>query len=335
MFGVKAWMNAQRKKGASHLLATRGIAGFVALACTLLIGLEVSRVVSQYSEVITDARKDTANLTSSLLQHAELTFRTADAILIGAVERLEREPMDPAARERMKAWFVREIQNSPEFIAFGVLNEKGTMVVSLLHDGNNSHFGDREYFSYHRTHDDNVLRISSPVRSEAAGGWLIPVTRRFNKPDGSFGGVAVAAVNPQYFQNIYDRLDLGDNSAVLLTTTDGTLLVRRPFVEANVGRDMRSSKIFQALQRAPSGSLEIKASIDGVERFNSYEKGNTYPVFVVVAQNMDSLLAPWKAGAVRRLIETAAIASFILVMGAFVWRVTREIGRAQSELQSQ
>jgi len=56
-----------------------------------VVGLEVSRVVSHRSEVIADARKDTANLTSSLIQHAELTFRTADAVLIGVVERLERE----------------------------------------------------------------------------------------------------------------------------------------------------------------------------------------------------------------------------------------------------
>jgi len=333
MFGVRAWMERKRKKGGSHLLATRGIAWFVALACTVLVGLEVSRVISQYSEVIADARKDTANLTSSLLQHAELTFRTADAILLGAVERLEHEPLNAGARERMQAWFVKEVKNSPEFVAFGVLDEKGVMVVSLLHDSAQARFGDRDYFIYHRAHDDNVVRISSPVRSEASGEWLIPVTRRFNKPDGSFGGVAVAAVNPRYFQDIYDRLELGDNSAVVLATTEGTLLVRRPFVEANVGRDMSQSKVFEALQKAPSGSLEIKASIDGVMRYSTYEKGNTYPIFLVVAQNMDALLAPWKRAAIRRLIETVAITSFILLMGAIVWRATRDLARNSQELR--
>jgi diguanylate cyclase (GGDEF)-like protein len=333
MFGVKAWMKAKRSGGGTaHLLATWGIAWFVALACTVLIGLEVSRVVAQRSQVIANARLQTANLTRSLTQHAELTFRTADAILIGAVERLENEKLDSQARERLKAWFAREVKNSQQFIAFGVLDEGGTMVVNLLGENAPAQFADREYFIYHRSHNDDALRISRPVRSQS-NGWLIPVTRRFNKPDGTFGGVALAAINPRYFQDFYDRLELVDNSAVLLMSTDGTLLVRRPFVEANVGRDMTGSVIFSQLQKAPSGSLEIKASIDGVTRFNSYERAQTYPIFVAVAQNMDELLAPWKANAVRRLIETATITSFILLMGAFVWRATKNLAGNSIELR--
>ena len=321
MFGPKARLKAS---GTAHLLATRGIAWFVALACTIVVGLEVARVASHHSEVIVDARKDTANLTSSLIQHAELTFRTADAVLIGVVERLERETLDAAGRERMKAWFKREVKNSAQFTAFGVMDDKGTMVVNLLGENAPSQFADREYFIYHRSHDDDTLRIGRPVHSQS-NGWLIPVTRRFNKPDGSFGGVALAAIDPNYFQEMYDRLDLGDNSAVVLVTNDGTLLVRRPFVEANIGRDMTQSKIMAAVKQAPSGSLEIKASIDGVSRFNSYEQGRSYPIVVAVAQNMDELMAPWKASAVRRLVEAAAIACFILLMGAFVWRATRNL----------
>jgi diguanylate cyclase (GGDEF)-like protein/PAS domain S-box-containing protein len=332
MFGVKAWMKAKRSGGGTaHLLATWGIAWFVALACTVLIGLEVSRIVAQRSTVIANARLQTANLTRSLLQHAELTFRTADAILIGVVERLEHEKSDDGARERLKAWFSREVKNSAQFTAFGVLDEYGTMIVNLLGENAPAQFADREYFLYHRSHKDDVLRIGRPVRSQS-NGWLIPVTRRFNKPDGSFGGVALAAINPLYFQDFYDRLELVGNSAVILVSTDGTLLVRRPFVEANIGRDMTNSKIFAQLKNAPSGSLEIKASIDGVTRFNSYEQGHTYPIFVAVAQSMDELLAPWKANAIRRLIETAVISGLILLMGVCVWCATKNLAGNSIEL---
>ena len=321
-----------KSSSTAHLLATRGIAWFVALACIIVFGLEISRVIVNRTEVIADARKDTANLTSSLIQHAELTFRTADAVLIGVVERLERETLDAAGRERMKAWFKREVKNSEQFVAFGVLDEHGTMIVNLLGENAPSQFADREYFIYHRSHDEDALRIGRPVHSQS-NGWLIPVTRRYNKPDGTFGGVALAAIDPHYFQEIYDRLDIGSNSAVILATTEGTLLVRRPYVEANIGRDMSQSRIVAALKEAPSGSLEIKASIDGVVRFNSYEQGHSYPIVVAVAQNMDELMAPWKEGAIRRLIEAGAIACFILLMGAFVWRATKDLARNSVTLQ--
>ncbi|MGA2054876.1 MAG: EAL domain-containing protein [Bradyrhizobium sp.] len=334
MFGVKAWMKARRSGiGTAHLLATRGIAWFVALACTLMVGLEVTRVITQHSEIIANARKDTANLTGSLIQHAELTFRTADAVLIGSVERLEDETLDAAGRNRLKSWFARQVQNSTQFVGFGIVNSGGAMIVNTFDVKEQAKFNDRDYFIYHSQHDDNKLRIGRPVRGRSSDVWVIPVSRRFNKADGTFGGVAVAAINPRYFQDIYDRLDLGNNSAVVLATTEGTLLVRRPFVEANIGRDMTQTNIFARLQEAPSGSLEIKASIDGVTRYNSYEKGNTYPIFVVVAQNMEELLAPWRTSTIRRLIETAAITCSILLMGVFVWRATKDLARNSLELR--
>ena len=333
MFGVKAWMRARRAgRSTAHVLATWGVAWFVALACTVLIGLEAYRVTARRSMIIADERKATANLASSLIQHAELTFRTADAILIGGVERLEQEKLDAAQRERLKAWFAREVKTSTQFVAFGVIDENGTMVVNLFGEDDRAHFADREYFLYHRTHDDGALRIGRPVRSQS-NGWLIPVTRRFNKADGTFGGVAIAGIDPRYFQDIYDRLELNNNSAVMLATTGGTVLVRRPFAEADVGRDMSQSTIVAQLNKAPSGSVEIQSPIDGVTRFNSYDQGRSYPVFITVAQDMDELLAPWRASAIRRMIETAAIAGFFLLMGVFVWRAAKELARNSNALR--
>ena len=326
-------MKAGSAKSANHRRATWGIAGFVALACAAVIGLESSRIVTQRADVIADARLDTANLTSSLIQHAELTFQTADAILISIVERLEHETPNAAERPRLKALFAREVSHSPQFISFAVIDSDGAMIVSTFGETRAGQFSDREYFAYHRANNNDELHIGAPIRGRRAEGWIIPVSRRFNKPDGTFGGVAVATINPRYFQDAYDRLELGQNSAVILVSTSGTLLVRRPFVEANVGRDMTNSVIFAQLKQAPKGSLEIKASIDGVLRFNSYERGHTYPIFVAVAQNMDELLAPWRASTERRLIEVAVLSAFILVMGAFVWRAARGLAEHSTKLR--
>ena len=320
------------ENSSTQFIATWGILGFVTAACAVLIGFETLRVVNQRSELLADARKDTANLTSSLIQHAELTFRTADAILIGLVERLEHEPLGPEERQRLKTWFLQEIRHSSQFISFGVIDRDGTMVVSTAGETEPGQFSDREYFNYHRTHEDDAIHIGNPISRRAAEqGWIIPVTRRFNGPDGSFGGVAVAAIDPNYFQDIYDRLQLGNNGAVLLASLNGKLLVRRPFVEANVGRDLSLGGLFAQLKNAPAGTIEIAASIDGVRRLNSYDRGHTYPIMVAVAQNMDELLAPWKQSAMRRMAEVGAIVAFIVLMGGFVWRAT--IGLAANSIE--
>jgi diguanylate cyclase (GGDEF)-like protein len=312
-------------RGSSHILATWGIAGFIAATCAVLIGLELSNIIDQRSAVLAEGRKETANLASSLIQHAELTFGTADAILIGVVDRLEHEGIGSETGPRLKAWFVEEVRSSTQFVNFAVIDSEGTMIASTFGDKPPTQFSDREYFIYHRTHDDNVLHIGDPIRGRSADGWLIPVTRRINHADGTFGGVAVAAINPKYFQGIYDRLNLGNNSAVVLASLKGSLLVRRPFAETNVGQDMSQSGIFAQLKRAPVGSIEMTSSTDGVRRLNSYEQGHTYPLVVAVALNMTELLAPWRQSAIHRLAETSIIVAFILLMGAFVWRATRTL----------
>jgi diguanylate cyclase (GGDEF)-like protein/PAS domain S-box-containing protein len=333
MFGPKTPAKGRRfENGSTHILATWGIVGFIAAACAVLIGLETSRIISQRSEVLADSRKDTANLTSSLIQHAELTFRTADAILIGVVERLEHETLDAEARQRLKAWFAQELRQSSQFVGFAIIDSDGMMVVTST-GKEPSNFSDREYFIYHRMHDDRDFRIGEPVPARNLEGWLIPVTRRFNNADGTFGGVAVASVNPQYFQDLYDRLELGINSAVVLISPDRKLLVRRPFAETNIGRDMSQSRVFDQLKHAPKGTAELASSTDGVKRLNSYEQGHTYPIVVAVAQDMDELLASWRQSAMHRLIETLAITTFILLMGAFVWRATRTLASNAVELR--
>jgi len=335
MFGLKRTVKSERGEGGSnHLLATWGFAGFIGAACAVLIGMEISHILDQRSDVLAESRKETANLTSSLIQHAELTFRTADALLIGIVERLEHESLGPAARQRLRAWFIQEIQHSSQFVDFSVVDADGTMIVTSTGDNNLGQFADREYFSYHRSHDDDGIHISAPIRGRAVDGWLIPVSRRFNRADGSFGGVAIVAVNPKYFQDIYDRLELGRNSAVVLASLkNGTQLVRRPFVEANVGRDMLQTRLFAELKQAPQGGFEFASSADGIRRLNSYEQGQTYPLVVAVAQDITELLAPWRQSAVRRLLELAVITLFILSMGAFIWRATKTLANNSIKLR--
>jgi diguanylate cyclase (GGDEF)-like protein/PAS domain S-box-containing protein len=326
MFGLSTrmkWRGAEG--GATHLLATWGLAGFVALACIGLMGLEVSRIINQRSAVIADSRTDTANLTSSLIQHAELTFRTADALLVGIAERMEHVPLSAEFRERMRAWFVRQLQNSEQFLSFAVIDASGELIVSSRGAKELLNFSDRDYFIYHREHTEDALHIGAPVHGRS--GWSIPVTRRLNNLDGTFGGVAVAALNPQHFQDLYDRLEIGEHGAVLLATLDRQILVRRPFVEANVGRTLPQTRLFDDLKHTPRGTVVRASSTDDVRRLNSFEQGKTYPIVVAVAQNMDDLLAPWLQSALHRLVETAGIAALILVMGAFAWRAARTLSK--------
>lgn len=289
----------QGQAWASRLSTVMAVGALIVVACMAFVGVEVSRVLDHRAEVLADGKRDTANLTSSLLQHAELTFRIADALLLATRSRVEQRALTSDDWSSIKSWIDDETHQSGQFSALTVIGSDGRSVISSIGRAG-LNLADREFFIYHRDHDDRELRIGVPVQARSSSSWLIPVTRRVNRPDGSFGGVVLAGINPQIFQDLYDRLDVGANGTILLASMNAKLLVRRPFVATNVGRDLADSSTFRALQNSPAGSLEIVAATDGVRRFNSYEQGKTYPIVVAVAQDLEELLAPWRAATMRR-----------------------------------
>ena len=163
MFGSNKSLKSERVgKGSSHILATWGFVGFIAAACAVLIGLQTSHILTQRSDVLAGSQKDTANLTASLIQHAELTFGTADAILIGVV-RLSRNCSLSQTRQRLKGLVH---SGSPTFIPipqFRRYRQRRRDDRRLGRRETAGYFSDREHFIYHRTHDDAGLHIGVPI----------------------------------------------------------------------------------------------------------------------------------------------------------------------------
>lgn len=314
--------------------ASGATALFVLAVCLTVILHEIVRIWTQYEDAISDIRKDTSNLARSMIQHAEDTFRIADAILINSVERIEGEGRDTATLERLRRLFQEEVARLPQLRGLSILDENGISIVNSLVVTQPIDFSDRDYFQYHVSHEDRMAHIGKPVRSKATNDWVIPVSRRINHADGSFAGIALATVDVWYFQRFYERFNIGEGGAILLATTSGTLLVRRPFVEANIGRDMTRSGLFQALQDSHAGSVEIKSSTDGVVRINGFGRGETYPIVLAVAEETNEMLAPWWRDANWQMLKSLALIATIIGLGFLIWRRTQEVSAQGALLQA-
>ena len=51
--------------------------------------------------------------------------------------------------------------------------------------------------------------VGKPVRSRSTGVMVIPLSRRIDRPDGSFGGVVLVTLDLGFFGRFYDRFDVG------------------------------------------------------------------------------------------------------------------------------
>jgi PAS domain S-box-containing protein len=324
---VKIGLHSRKSGGNWQIVA------LIAVACITFLGIETAQILQYRSEVRTTGESNTANLARSLSSHAELTFRTADALLIAAVERLQNTTMDPQQQQQLRAWFIDEVKQSNLFGSFSVIGADGKMKVHSLTESVGADFSDREYFIHHQSNPGRELLIGVPFESRIAKAWVLPASRRFNNPDGSFAGVIVAGLRPEYFQEFYESLDIGKNGAILLASTRGKLIVRRPFSEPNIGRDLSRSKIFQQLQTTKAGGMQITSSTDGVSRWNSFERNDTYPIVVAVAHDVDELMTAWRTATQRRIAEMCLVVLLMGGLGAMIWRITQRLDAEARQLR--
>jgi hypothetical protein len=163
-------------------------AGFVLLACLAIVALSGWREWQSRTDALRNAEVDMMNLARSLTQHAEDTFEMADSILVGLVNRLEVDGTSPAAIGKLGA-FLPIGKNNSRVRGIFIYGDAGQwLTTSERIDFKSFNNSDRDYFVSHRSSTDRGVLIGRPVKSRSGGQWIIPVSRRFNGPDGKFGG---------------------------------------------------------------------------------------------------------------------------------------------------
>ena len=175
---------------------------------------------------------------------------------------------------------------------------------------------DRDYFLVHRANTDIGLFVSKPIVSRATGAWVVALSRRINKQDGSFGGAAIAIVSLSYLDSLYGALDLGSDGKITLFRTEGTVLFRKPFVKSDIARNVRTDGGFGRVSNARSGSFEGASPIDGVDRLVSFHRIGKLPLIQVVELSTEKVYADWwrKTMIVGSLLGLLCLSSLSLLL---------------------
>lgn len=200
------------------------------------------------------------------------------------------------------------------FNQVGVINADGIYHLSNLPDFARVDLRDREHFRVHQASDTDEVFVSKPVLGRASGKWSIQLTRRINRPDGSFGGVAVISVDPFYFTSFYKEVDVGARGVVTLVGVDGIVRARRSRDSVDIGQDLSGGTLFRALDRESAGYYQAKSAVDGVLRSVSYRRVRGLPLVVVVGVEQDEALADFQS---RRMGYFAFAGGMSVVILAF------------------
>jgi PAS domain S-box-containing protein len=295
------------------------IAAFCAILVAVVWAATMQRIAFERAEAIRDGMGDLSKLAIAYEEHSLRTLKDVDQVLSLIKDEYERRGSAIDIQRLIKAGRF----DPALFLFIGIVNRDGILVLGSSAAAPVD-LSDREYFSAHTRSDTGRMFIDQPLLGRVTGKWAIQISRRLNRPDGSFDGIVYMAVDPAYFARFYRRIDLGRDGVVTLVGLDGVARVRQVGDETTFGQDMRDTTLFRELPKASSGTFTSKGKFDGIPRLYSYRVLEDYPIIValgtamsVVTQQSDDRRRIYYAGAFLLSIFIVASGSVV------VWLLVR------------
>jgi diguanylate cyclase len=308
---------------------------FILLVIVTFVAVEGWRAWRDYRQAFAAARDSVANLAQATAQHAEDAIRQVDVLTDALSERVEGDGLENLNVARIHALMVQQARIMPQLHGLFIYGADGQWIVTdketIPETANNA---DRDYFQYHRTHTDRNVRIGDVVKSRSTNELIIPISRRLNNPDGSFAGVLLGTLRVSYFVDFYGEFKIDDKGALVLARRNGTILVRRPFMESVVGQSLAQSEIFKRyLAQSNSGTAEVRAVVDNTYRLYGYRALTAYPLVVEAGLSRESIIGPWRHDLFKTCIGLLVLIAGLGGFGAIVLSQLRQRMAMEDEIR--
>ena len=298
--------------GRHHLIV--GVLG--TLMSLAAFGISAATLWAARSEVVEHAHETSRNVAAVLVSEIARTVETSNNALVAlaidlgnpAVARMDAGLRHDVLFERTAAQYVT---------GMGVTDRYGHLIDGCCSPTHNWDFSDRDYFKVHRDADNVGLYVSEAYRARSRGDTeSIALSRRIERPDHAFDGIAVVAIDLAYFEQLLSRLDVGPNGVSAIVRADGTILARNPSLNDGQMNLLRRSKSFKRMVNSESGFYPARSSIDGVVRLYTYQRIPGTPLIAVVAPAEHDVLA-----GIRRLSWTVGVSAIVIstLFCAVVW----------------
>jgi diguanylate cyclase (GGDEF)-like protein len=204
------------------------------LWCAVMAVLGAYIANAQFSEyqslrIEEKSRLKTQVRVAEQLIHSQV--QSADAALRTMLDSLDRwkgtDGYLPFAHEHLK----RVEKMMPGVRTFAVLDAKGICRLSNQPELIGKDFSHRPYFQHPaRTNNPHLLHIAPPYQTVLKA-WATTISRSITNKNGTFDGVVVATLSPDYFQTLMKNLSFGNDMRVSLMHDEGEMYVTWPQME--------------------------------------------------------------------------------------------------------
>ncbi|CRL50690.1 Phytochrome-like protein cph2 [Pseudomonas sp. URMO17WK12:I11] len=219
-----------------------------------------------------------------------------------------------------------------------LLDKHGDVLAdSSLIDPKPGNFADRDYFLAHAFNSDTGMFISRPFKPRCdcddSEEWRISFSRRISSSTGEFLGVAVASMRLAYFEQLFNSLDIGNDSTLSIINDDGILLAQKPhLINDPIGKNFAGRPNVMRILREGAGSFDSVSSVDHLQRLYTFSRVGNLPLTVIVALSGNEVFATWKRTAIVISGATGVLCIGLLWLTWLLCRELRLRHHAEQEL---
>ncbi len=193
---------------------------------------------------------------------------------------------------------------------------------------------DRAHYTTQRDSKEDQLFVSKPMIGRVSGKWSIQLSRRFLNPDGTFGGVVVASLDPDHFTKFYDKVDLASSGAISLIGSDGVIRSAGGVGgDLKMGQNISDSPLFARMQSGLNSTFETTDPSTGRDELVALRKIKGQPLWVSVALDKDEALAGTFADLRLNIVGAAILTLLILAAMEVMFRTETGVQEKSKELE--
>ncbi|MGJ7582763.1 sensor domain-containing diguanylate cyclase [Variovorax sp. RHLX14] len=304
---------------------------FVVFVCLSLLIVDVWLALKARQHELNQTIISNTNLTAAVAQELDGIVSEVGNLLESIAFELDLGSADPQTIDHLQPILKHHAEKNKHVHGIFVYDTQGNWLINSQGvyplKANNA---DRDYFIYHLGHPSLAIRIGKPIVSRSTGKWIIPVSQRLNDKKGMFAGVVLATIEVAHIRSLLEGFNIGRQGSLTFALQDGTILVRRPFAEENMGKALVGGRLQSEFISSSSGNYELVSLIDGIERLGSFRHTPNHPLLVTVAVSKEEMLEDWRKTTALQTVWILLLCIITAVAGGYIVRSVRQ--RAKVEL---
>ncbi|QLG88575.1 EAL domain-containing protein [Chitinibacter bivalviorum] len=303
--------------------------------CFIALAILAQSIWRSRSETLAKSEQEMLLLARTMEEHVGRTMEGTLSSL-NSIERDEVFNSCVAAKDAacLHAYMQRTVARYPQMNSIALAYPDGELAASnLQHPVSPHNLSSLQYFRATRSRPQSPYYIGEQQPDPTGMRDTIPFTTGLIDKQTKFTGVLIAGLDPDYYQQFYDSINLNRGLVIRLFRDDGISLVRFPVAKEEIGRDISQRDFFDKVFRdTPSGVFYETSKSDQVTRIFGWRRVQGWPMGVSVGIDRELVLAPWR----QETMVNVAIALLLLLSGAglllYVLQQLHRLERTEADL---